>query len=196
MRLLFLGLPLLLLCSCVTGHNFNYDKTSSLDLHQLKSTEYAGLFGEPYKTYTKTTREGKYRQVWFHQSSKAFFGKVSRRNLILEFKDDQLNSFVYASSFDIDKTRVDLSKINQIKIGVSTKNELLTVMGKPYGKALCPSLLRDFKDRCANANEVWTWVEFDKTQSFGNIDPLDSKALFVMFDDGGKVTDLEATDNQ
>lgn len=197
MRLLFISLPLLLLSSClIAGNEFNYDKTSTLDFNQINSAEYIGHFGEPYRTLTKTTGDGTYKQVVFYRSSKPFLGEVSRRTLILEFKDERLNAYIYASSFDSGKTRIDLSKASQIKVGVSTKIDLLTSLGKPYGKALCPSLLRDFKDRCAKSKEVWSWIEVNKTPTFGNIDPLYIKSLFVMFDADGKVIDLESNDSQ
>jgi hypothetical protein len=193
---IFLITITMLLCSCTAGLMFNYNKAADLDLYQLKSTEYTDLFGAPLRSTNMTTGDGKYKHVWYYSSSKALSSRVSRRTLFLEFKDDQLNAYVYASSFDIDKTRADLLKVDHISIGTSTKSDVLTLMGKPYGKALCPSLLGDYKDKCTKPKEIWAWIEFDKTTSVWNNDPRGNKSVFVMFDASGKVIDLKAIDNQ
>lgn len=129
-------------------------------------------------------------------SSRNLLGKASMRNLLLEFKDDQLNAFSYVSSFDIDKTHVDLLKAEQIKVGTSTKDDMLQLFGKPQAKALCPSLLSNFQDKCAKVTEIWAWNEFDNPRSFGSNDPRGMKSVFVMFDASNKSIDLKIIDIQ
>jgi hypothetical protein len=176
---------------------FNHNKFSDLDLHKMRSTEYTDTFGEPFRTTNLTTSDGKYKQVWYHSSIRDYLvGNVSRRNLLLEFKDDELNAYIYASSFDEDKTQIDLTKVDQIKIGTSSKNDIFTLLGKPYGKAICPSVLVDFKDNCAKATEIWAWLKFDKTGSIAGNDPRGRKSLFIMFDASGRVIDIKATANE
>ena len=89
-----------------------------------------------------------------------------------------------------------MNKVDLIKIGTSTKNDVLTLIGKPYGKALCPSMLGFYKDMCPKASEIWAWSQFEKTNAIESNDPRGSKSLFVLFDTNGHVIDLKATDNK
>jgi hypothetical protein len=113
-----------------------------------------------------------------------------------EFKDDELNAYLYSSSFDPDKTRIDLTKVDRIKIGLSTENDLLSLLGKPSGKALCPSALGEYKDKCAKDSEVWAWMEIGKSGTvFQHSYIRPSKLLFVVFDPASLVVDLKAVEN-
>jgi len=167
MRTFLLLTSMLTLCSCSAGLRFNHDKVATLDLHQFKSTEYVNLLDEPFRTSNTVTADGKYKHAWYYSALRDYLiGNVSRRTLLLEFKDEELNAYLYMSSFDSDKTQLDLPKVDQIKIGISSKNDLLSLLGKPSGKALCPSVWGEFKDRCAKASEVWAWMKIDKQARF------------------------------
>jgi hypothetical protein len=196
MRTSFLLFLALFLCSCSAGLRFNHDKVAALELRQLRSTEYVNLFDEPFRTSNTVTADGKYKHAWYYSAIRDYLiGNVSRRTLLLEFKDDELNAYLYTSSFDTDRTQIDLSKVDRIKIGASSKNDLLPLLGKPSGKALCPSVWGEFKDKCAKASEVWAWMKIDKTGSVLRIDNRGSKSLFVAFDPAGLVVDLKAIEN-
>lgn len=198
MKYLSITILTLFLCSCSSGVMFNHKKASELDLQQIRSDQYIAIFGEPFRTTNLVTSDGKYKYVWYYSELRDHFiiGNVARRTLLLEFKDDQLNGYLYGSSFDDDKTLVDLSKVNMTKIGKSTKDDVISLLGKPSGKALCPSALRDFKDSCSKASEIWAWWQFEKKNSIRNFDLRGSKTLFVIFDTSGQVIDLKATDNE
>jgi hypothetical protein len=196
LRFSLISLTLLLVCSCTSGLTFKHDKIPALDLHSVKQSDYTDLFGDPFRTVDVTTSDGRYQQVWFYKAFQPFLGNASRRDLLLEFKNDQLNGYFFVSSFDVDKTKVDLTKVAQIKIGTSTKSDVLSLFGKPGGKTLCPSQLPVFKDKCTKPTEIWAWFEVNKTGSIASRDTRGRKSLFVMFDANDKVIDLHATNNE
>jgi outer membrane protein assembly factor BamE (lipoprotein component of BamABCDE complex) len=86
---------------------------------------------------------------------------------------------------------VDISKVDNVKIGLSTRDDVISVLGKPYGKAFCPSQLADFKDSCTKAKEVWGWVTFQ--HGVGN-KFVERKYVLIMFGEDGKVVDVKAAD--
>lgn len=187
--------PLVALCilsGCTTGgRQFNYERVADLDLHKVKKSEYADIFGKPLKIRDMYASGDKYQSVWYHVDYRPFAGHLSVRNLILEFKNDELNAYQYASTFREDKTDADISKVDAIEIGVTTKDDVVSLLGKPYGKSFCPSQLSYFKDNCTKAKEIWVWVmlkfRYDSRLT-------ERKYITLMFGEDGKVIDLKAAD--
>lgn len=180
-----------ILSGCTSGFQFNHEGVADLDLHKVKKSEYMQIFGDPFKITNMLVGGDKYQIAWYHFGFRPFFRNTSVRNLLLEFKNDELNAYMYASSFKSDKTRVDISKVDSIKIGISTRDDVLSLLGKPYAKAYCPSQLVDFKDNCTKAKEVWEWLAFE----LGYADKvIKKKYTIIMFEENGKVVDFKAAD--
>lgn len=179
-----------ILSACTSGYQFKSERFADLDLHKVKEAEYAGIFGEPFKTTNMVVSGDKYQIVMYLFGFRTFLRNPSARYLFIEFRNEELNAYIYASSFNSDKTNVDISKVDNIKIGISTKDDVLTFLGNPYGKAFCPSQLQDFKDNCAKAQEVWEWIMF-KLGHTGII--AEKKFIIIMFDQNGKVVDLKTS---
>ncbi len=180
-----------ILSGCTSGLQFNHERIIDLDLHKIKKSEYVKIFGDPFKTSNMIVSGDKYQMVWYHFGLRAFLGNASVRNLVLEFKNDELNAYMYGSSFSSDKTRADISKLDNIKIGISTRDDVLSLLGKPYAKAYCPSQLADFKDNCTKAKEVWEWIAFEL--GYAN-KVIEKEYAIIMFEENGKVVDLKAGD--
>ncbi len=106
--------------------------------------------------------------------------------MALEFKDGLLNGYVYYSSFDEDRTKVPRSNIDGIIIGKSTKDDILTLFGKPHGKILCPTTFSNLKVKCDKATEIWLWNQLERGY----------KMMAVSFNKDGEVIDLEMTGPQ
>ncbi len=177
--------------ACTAGLQFNYEKVNDLDLDRIKQSEYVDIFGTPYQTTNMNVSGDKYQIAWYHYGVRPILVKAEIRNLLLEFKQEHLNGYIYASSIKNDKTRIDISKVDKIQVGTSTKNDVLTLLGRPYGKAHCPTQLNDFKDGCGRAKEVWGWMMFDVGKVIYN-----KKFAMVMFDENGKVIDIKATESE
>jgi len=197
MKNLLIAVFLLMLPSCAVseGHNFDFSNISKLDLHQMKDTEYNNLFAEPWREERTTSGDATFDNIkYFYASGNTYSGRGSVRILLLEFKDGQLNAYDYASSFDEDKTRIDLTNVKKVKIGVSTKEDVLIALGKPHGKALCPTEIENFKDKCGKAPEIWGWGEYQKYYTKTAQKRPKVTEVFVMFDKEGKVMDLKTYD--
>ena len=190
---LVLLVALSILSGCISGgHKFNNEKIADLELHKMKKSEYKSIFGEhPFKITDIYAGGDKYQIVWYHFGYHHFAGNFSFRNLFLEFKNEELNGYMYASSFADDKTVVNISKVENVKIGVSTRDDVISVLGKPYGKAFCPSQLSDFKDNCTKPKEVWEWFMFQ--HGYAN-KLVEKQYVLVMFGEDGKVVDVKAED--
>jgi hypothetical protein len=202
--LLSLGFSLLLLagstflsgCASV-GHNFNYTAAATLDLGKMQASDAKSLFGgKPDATTQTITADGKF-EVSRYSYAFADMGSARARTVIVEFKNGRLNAYVYLSSFDKEQSPIDLEKVGQIKEHQSTKSEVLNILGKPNGKALCPSTLDDFKKRCETCTEVWTWQGMSSLSTFGAAyggkKPA-IKTIFVSFDKEGVVSDFQTNE--
>ncbi len=87
-------------------------------------------------------------------------------------------------------------QLNQVQRGTSKKNDVLQVLGKPYGMALCPSYNADFKDKCSKGMEVWVWTTMNKLSTFGSAfggQQVEMQNIFITFDKEGVVTDVESS---
>jgi hypothetical protein len=188
---------LVLICSCRSfGPNF-YPNPDALKLGQLKISESEQLFGEPTEKQNKTTVDGKYEIVNYHFTQNRL-GTVSSRLLVLEFKDGILNSYEFVSSFDEDKTKVDLQGIDHLRseIGKLSRNDVIAVLGEPDGKAVCPSIVEDYKDKCQKGVEIWGWFAADKVKfGFSNHVDVKDTNIYVAFDANGKIADVQTEEN-
>ena len=186
--------PLILLCSCASyGDKFSAPPADRLEFGKLAPADAITLFGKPRLTTTKITPDGNY-EVYKYTYAQADISAVSSRVLLLEFKEGKLNGYFYWSSFNADKTKVNLSDVDKLKAGFGklTRDDVAGLMGKPDGKALCPSILADFKDRCAKNTEVWGWYMTDNI-SLWTLGPqkVKTEELYVSFDNSGKISGVD-----
>ena len=74
----------------------------------------------------------------------------------------------------------------------------MSLLGKPHGKALCPSMQADYKDKCKNGTEIWSWSSMNKLSTFGAAyggQKVKTKTLFVVFDKNGIVNEIYTTES-
>jgi hypothetical protein len=185
------------LCGCASvGHSFNNTAAENLDIGQMQSSDYRSVFGKkPVATALTTTADGRF-EVARYSYAFADLGTAKARILILEFKDGKLNAFVYLSSFDEHQTHVPFDKINEISSRVSTKTDVLKVLGKPNGKALCPSTLEDFKGKCEKCVEIWTWQTMSSISTFGAAyggKQPSIQNIYISFDKDGVVSEVSTS---
>jgi len=180
-------------CASV-GHDFNYAVTSSLELGQLKKSEYQNLIGdEPTKTSVINDNNGNYEVVCYVYSH-ANIATAKARTVILEFKNDLLNAYVRTSSFDEDKNEYPSDRASEIKKGISSKKDILTLLGKAHGKGKCPSTLADYKERCTKGAEVWSWMAMSQLSTLGHSyagSQVKHNSIFITFDTNDIVCDIQ-----
>lgn len=168
-RLAQLALAIMVLVSstaCATvGRSFNHTNVLILEIGALKSDAYQRVFGKPWNVQTSTNSDGKFEDIRFLYA-RGDIATSTARVLDLESRDGVLNAWIYISGFDEDRTVVDLALTDKIQKGIHRQNEVQALLGKPHGKAVCPSLLVDYKDRCKGV-EIWAWGALNKLVTMG-----------------------------
>ncbi len=196
LKQVFIAFSLALLSSCASiGTKFDSRNAAALELRQLKSSEYLRLFGKPFSTTTSTTADGKYEIVKYIYGF-GDIGTARSRVLLMEFKEGVLNSYILGSSFDEDRTTVDPKRVEALKAetGKFSKEDVIAAMGRPHGKAFCPSLLPDYKDRCNKASEIWAWLTWDKVPTLGG-GTMNGMTAYVLFNGDGKMVEVQTHEN-
>ena len=180
-------LVVLICAGCATaGKKFNYEGVPSLEIGGLTTGDYQATFGPPSGTESSKSADGAFLRASYAYAA----GNVSTtavRVLALEFKDGRLNAWIYVSGFEEDATSTNFEALNQIATGRSSKNDVLMALGRPNGKARCPSTLVDYKDRC-KSEEVWVWSAYPRQATFGG---KEHNLIFVQFDPAGIVAGVE-----
>jgi hypothetical protein len=179
-----------LLSGCASvGVNYQYTNIPKLKINEFKIEDVSTVFGKPFKTTKVVTKEGHF-DIFRFQYAFADVGTARARVLILEFLNGILNSYVSLSSFDEDRTLFNEENIDQIKIGISTHDDAVNILGEPHGKANCPSTIDDYKGRCEDASTVWCWMSQRKFVTMG-LKNMGGSNVFLSFDSNGKVSNIE-----
>jgi hypothetical protein len=174
------------------GHTFNYAAASNLELGQLALSDYRSVGNErPSATSHHINADGTYDILRFNYGQ-ADLASINTRALMLEFKDEKLNAYLHVSNFKGEMISIPMDKIGQIKKGESTKTDVLNLLGKPTGKALCPTTLSDFKERCNGNSEIWTWQSLGSLSSWSRSLQAPVTTVFVTFDNAGVVKEIES----
>jgi hypothetical protein len=178
-----------LLCSCVgVGKNFSTAAVDALDLGQLKNQINFEPFGRAYGRSTLMKTDGKF-EFALYIYTKAGFSKIYGSLLAIEFRNAKLNAFIHVRDFPEDKTTVDFSQVEKLGSGLGklTRSDVLSALGKPHGKAVCPTYHPTYRPYCQSNNvEIWAW------SSPGPRGPgsITTTNLLVCFDYDGKVTEI------
>lgn len=182
-RVLFAGVLFagsLFLAGCMSvGSKFNYQRVNELTLGEKPAAGYETMFGTPRSIRTRKDPDGNFKQVYY------VYGVMyeGARLLALEYKDETVNAYYYATSFNDERSQIDTARFDQVEIG-QTKEEVEQLLGKPNGQALCPCYLRMFKDHCDLGHEIWTW---NAVSSTGEDTSAEKVYMFVVFDRKGAV---------
>jgi hypothetical protein len=187
------GSSLIFLCSCASnvGTRFSMPDVDKLQFGKMQTSDASTLFGKPNSTKINVTPDGNY-EFYKYDNAKVGLIYVSERVLLLEFKDGKLNGYYSWSSFNEDKTKLDLKNLGKLRAGLGklTKDDVLQMVGKPNSKALCPSMIDEFKEKCAKNIEVWGW--FMRDRSGFNPAIFNWSALYISFDASGNISSVEA----
>jgi hypothetical protein len=182
-----------LLCACATTpQKHAFSDTSSLILGKTTPAECKSLFGEPKESDIKNSSNGKI-EVYRYLDRAERWGKLCGRALILEFKSDVLNGYLFASSFEEDRTTFAVTNITKIEWAASAREDVAQILGKPHGKFRCPTTIIA-QDRCRSPDrEVWFYANF---QPVPLMTPIHRKMLFagetaaITFDEHGIVIEV------
>lgn len=136
MKKIFLTLSVLVLTAC-SGTDFKKLDDSQLNFNVETPSSIKAKLGKP-NTESEMTRNNKVVKALNYTYAHAY-GKgtdsnvVPVRNQTFYFYEDKLVGNQYLSSWDVDSTDFDESKISQITEGKSTLFDVISLMGEPSG---------------------------------------------------------------
>jgi hypothetical protein len=176
-------------CASV-GTKFDHQNVLSLELGKTSYKDSVSMFGEAAKVEVKQNSDGMFQLVLYVYVH-ANIGTAKERQLTLEFRDDLLNAYSYASSFKEDQTLVNTDQLSEIERGTTRGRDMEDLLGRPDGKARCPS--ETFKIWCAVGTEVWVWRSMNRLSTFGAAYAgiqTKTNTVFVVLDNEGLVVDF------
>jgi len=172
------------------GQQFDQTKVPGLEIGKMHDTDYRGVFGEPQNVTRESGNDGAFETATYTYAH-ANLSSARARQLILEFRNGVLNGFNYVSSFDEDRTSANGAAAASIQRTVSTKDDVLRLMGPPSGKARTPTHMEGFvRADKPGVFEIWAWVAFDVVHTFGDNKSPGSNVIVVGFDPLGTVSEV------
>ncbi len=129
--------------ACAAGRDFVRPSPESLILGKTTYKEIFLKFGKPRREGTgivqgqsvKTVEYG--YSAWTGEQWKVE-GVMAVRAIAFAFVDDVLVSHVFSSSFSVDQTDFDESKVKEIKTGETTRKAVIELLGPPHGLRMYP----------------------------------------------------------
>jgi len=173
-----LTLAVALVVAGCAGSDFAKQSDDGLVLGQTTRQDILRRLGTPYRegTATKNGKQLKTLSYAFATTTGAPVrdGVVPTRGQGFYFLDDKLAGYDFASSWKEDQTDFNGAKVPEIKKGVSTRDEVLRLIGRPGGKYAYP-LIPDQNKQA----DVYLNVKFYQ------------KHLVVTYDERGVVNNVD-----
>jgi len=142
----------LLLAGCA-GTKFVRVPDDSLVLGQTTMEQIKTRLGSPYREgeITKNGQQLKTANYFYSSAGREADSKgvTPARNQGFIFYNDKLVGYEFSSSWQEDSTEFDGAKVPQIKIGESTRSDVVRLFGNPGGKYIYP-LIPDANDKAIN----------------------------------------------
>jgi hypothetical protein len=156
-------------------------------LGQTSRQEILQRLGTPYREATVTKNGKQLRTMTYAFATSggtpARAGVNPTRGQGFYFFDDKLSGYDFSSSWKEDQTDFDAAKISAIKKGVSTRDDVVRLIGRPGGKYAYP-LITDQKAQA----DVYLYAE----TSGGPFNAkFRQKHLVVTYDDRGIVSNVD-----
>jgi hypothetical protein len=135
-RMAAVAIAIFFFASCA-GTNFVRPETGSIALKRTTYQDIINQFGKPYREGTRLKNEDMIKTITYAYSSVGgtalYKGVTPARAMAFHFLDDILVGYEFTSSFKEDNSDFDDSKIPLIREGVTTRDEVVTLLGEPEG---------------------------------------------------------------
>lgn len=182
-----LALALAIVVAGCAGSSVTKQPDDGFVLGQTSREEILRRLGSPYRegTVTKNGKQLKTMTYAFATSGGTPIraGVNAARGQGFYFLDDKLAGYDFASSWKEDQTDFDAAKIPGIKKGVSTREEVLRLMGRPGGRYAYPMI--------SNQNgQADVYLYYETRGGPFNV-KFYQKLLVVTYDDRGVVSDVD-----
>ena len=188
---ILLSVTVLAVAACAAGRDFVRPPTESLILGKTTYKEIFSEFGTPYREGTTLLNGQSVKQVSYSYASgrgtPAVDGVTPGRTMGFHFMDDVLVGYEFVSSFKGDQTDFDESKVKEIKIGKTTREEVIKLLGPAGGLRQFP-LLKE-------PDHIGLTYFYSQTKSAGFSFKIYQKFLVVSVDSNNIVTDVVFTES-
>jgi hypothetical protein len=182
-----LALALSIAVAGCAGASPSKQPENALVLGQTTRQEILQRLGSPYRegTVTKNGKQLKTMTYAFATSGGTPIraGVNAARGQGFYFLDDKLAGYDFASSWKEDQTDFDGAKVPAIKKGVSTRDDVVRLIGRPGGRYAYPMI--------ANQNgQADVYLYYEVRGGPINV-KFYQKLLVVTYDDRGVVSDVD-----
>ena len=189
MKTIFAAALIVGLLGCA-GKDFVRPDPATLKNGETTYAQVTERFGKPFAEGSTTKNEKTVKSISYAYASlggrPAKEGVVPARGMGLYFYNDTLVGYEFLSSWAEDSSDFDESKMNQIVKGLTTRAEVVQLLGRPSGFAIYPMI-----KAATGEAAVYVYMEVSGGPFTGR--KTFRKSLIVAFDDKGIVTDVDFT---
>jgi len=147
--------------------------------------------GKPYQEGMITKNDKQFKTMSYAYASTggeaAYKGVVAARSQGFYFYDNKLVGHEFTSSWAVDSTDFDSSKLSEIKKGETTINEAIELLGKPGGEYIFPLT--------PNESEKAKVYLYNQTKGSAFNLKFFQKLLVLTYGNSGVVTNVEYTES-
>ncbi len=175
----------------LAAEKVKYPAPEVLVLGETTNDQVIELFGKPKnKPVSEETKDGILLRLYYIESGNMYKGFLPMRQLGFYFKDNVLIGYDWFSSFKDDSSDYDDTKIDLIKKGETTWEQVIELMNCKYGIYTYPKT-DDPDDRAL----VYTYSHYEVLVGFKTKTNVYTKVLMVVCDKDGIVKDVETALN-
>jgi hypothetical protein len=189
-RLLLIAAATVILAGCA-GTNFKRPDPGSLEVGKSTMAQVVQIMGPPPRSGELLRNGEKLKSARYAYAEGAGAGKypgvVPARAMVFVTHGDLLVAEEFVSSFPVDATDFDDTKLSAITKGKTTKSEVLSLLGKPNGSGVYPYI--------KSKGETAIIYSYGHAKGSAFNMKFYNKMLVVSFDAAGVVTDIEYTSN-
>jgi hypothetical protein len=182
-----LAVALALVIAGCAGSDFARQPDDNLVMGRTSRQEVLQRLGSPYRegTMTKNGKQLKTMTYAFATTggTPAREGVTPARGQGFYFLDDKLAGYDFTSSWKEDASDFDAAKVPQIKKGMSTRADVMRLIGRPGGKYAYPMI--------PNQNEQADVYLYAETKGSAFNVKFYQKHLVVTYDERGVVSNVD-----
>lgn len=182
-RIVAVVAALVVLSGCAT--NFVRPASEKLTLGKSTSADITGLVGSPTVQDGEVVMNGEKAKVltYYYNDGAKFWGLIiPQRTLTYTIFNDTMVGEVFNSTMEGESTEFEGKKASSIQKGISTKSDVIALLGKPSGEVLYPVI----KDK----NGSGMVYAYSYARFAGMLTSYNNYLLIVSLDDQNIVTDV------
>lgn len=182
-RIVAVVASLVVLSGCAT--NFVRPASEKLTLGKSTSADISGLVGSPTAQDGEVVMNGEKAKVltYYYNDGAKFWGLIiPQRTLTYTIFNDTMVGEVFNSTMEGESTEFEGKKASSIQKGISTRDDVIALLGKPSGEVLYP-VIKDKNGR--GLVYAYSYARFA-----GMLTSYNNYLLVVSLDDKNIVTDV------